>query len=82
MKLVADWRQAHREASVWAGWAGVLFTSIGIAASYAASAMSFLPVLSYRAVLWIALAIFVCVLAGRLLQQGRAKPDDTDQAGA
>lgn len=82
MKLVDDWRQAHRWWSVRFAGLGALFTGIGVGASYATSAMALLPVLSFRTVCAVALLIFVCVLAGRLLQQDRAEPDDTDQAGA
>lgn len=82
MKLVADWRQAHRWRSMQFAGLGALFTGIGLGASYATSAMALLPVLSYRQVLAIAFVIFVCVVVGRVLQQAPAKPDDTDQAGA
>jgi hypothetical protein len=82
MKLVADWRQAHHWRSVQFAGLGALFTGIGVGASYATSAMALLPVMSFRAVCAIALLIFLCVIAGRVIDQKPAKQDDTDQAGA
>ena len=82
IRLIENWRKAHHLASVqWAG-VGALFTSIGIAASYATSALSFLPVLSYRQVLMVALAIFLFTLVGRMLTRRKTAQDETDEAGA
>lgn len=81
MKLVDDWKQALQWWSVRWALVGTLLSAMGIALATAGSAAQWSSVLPPWLVYLLALAIFLCVLIGRLMHQDDKKPDETDQAG-
>lgn len=70
IKLVSDWRRAHKWRSVQFSTAGAVFSAVSASAVHAAAGSALFGFLSFRATLWIVCGIFVTSLVGRLIAQG------------
>ncbi|MGC1550517.1 MAG: hypothetical protein WA777_18500 [Rhodanobacter sp.] len=84
MKLVDDWRNAHKWLSLHFSTYGFVLTSAAAALALSGAAVEWLSVFSLGIVLALAAVIFLLAFVGRLVSQKKpdADHDDTDQAGA
>lgn len=81
MKLIDDWKQAHKFGSVQIAGAGALlgYLAAGLIASGAAA--QWVGIIPIWAVFGLGALICTLVVVARVLQRG-SKHDDTDEAGA
>jgi len=77
-RMVDDWRNAMKWATVWiAGSASALFSAIAVGLSMSAAATQWASIIPLWAVFLLAGVIFALVVVGRLWRQPKAhEPDD------
>lgn len=77
LKLVADWKQAHKWLSMQASFIGFVFSAVAASAALAGGGASFFGVLDTKYALLVCAFIFLCSMIGRVILQKLKKPDLT-----